>query len=43
MNPIQRRLLAIIAVALVFASFFYYLQKKVRTIPICWCSMAMWI
>jgi HlyD family secretion protein len=28
MNPIQRRLLAILAVALVFASFFYYLQKK---------------
>lgn len=28
MNPVQKRLLAVIAVALIFASFFYYLRQK---------------
>lgn len=28
MNPIQKRMLAIIAVSLIFASFFYYLKQK---------------
>lgn len=28
MNPVQKRLLAIIVVALIFASFFYYLRQK---------------